>query len=81
MQVVCSQSQQHLQRLEGNATDAVLTFRLMCRYDKEKLSDELIDTYRMPQLVRGWEDGLIRFFLARVSGESSDYLSIQHCAA
>ncbi|KAK9785507.1 hypothetical protein WJX73_002687 [Symbiochloris irregularis] len=37
-------------------------------YDKDKLPDELIDAYRMPQLVRGWEDGLIRFFLARVSG-------------
>lgn len=28
-----------------------------------------MDAYRAPQLVRGWEDGLIRFFLARVSGK------------
>lgn len=49
----------------------------MCRYDKDKLPDELIDAYRMPQLVRGWEDGLIRFFLARVSGGNQGCLVTQ----
>ena len=32
------------------------------------VSDELVDAYRLPQLVRGWEIGLVRFVRARVAG-------------
>ena len=32
------------------------------------MSDELVDAYRLPQLVRGWEIGLVRFVRARVAG-------------
>ena len=42
-----------------------------CRYKKDGVPDELVDAYRAPQLVKDWEDGLIRFFLARVAGEPS----------
>ena len=28
----------------------------------------IVDAYRLPQLVRGWELGLLRFVRARVSG-------------
>eukprot|EP00884_Botryococcus_braunii_P016848 jgi/Botrbrau1/3847/Bobra.0183s0072.1 len=35
------------------------------------LTADLIDAYRRPQLVRGWELGLVRFLMARVSGGRS----------
>ena len=31
------------------------------------VSDEVVAAYRLPQLVRGWEAGLVRFLLARVT--------------
>ena len=27
-----------------------------------------MDAYRLPQLVRGWEDGMLRFLACRISG-------------
>lgn len=33
------------------------------------VSDELVDAYRLPQLVRGWEIGLVRFVRARVADD------------
>jgi len=35
------------------------------------VSDEVVAAYRLPQLVRGWEAGLIRFLLARVTDTQS----------
>ncbi|KIY99175.1 hypothetical protein MNEG_8791 [Monoraphidium neglectum] len=35
-------------------------------YDKSKVSDQCVDAYRLPQLVRGWESGMVRFLLARL---------------
>ena len=37
-------------------------------HSREGVSDELLDAYRLPQLVRGWEIGLVRFVRARVAG-------------
>ena len=39
------------------------------------MSDELVDAYRLPQLVRGWEVGLVRFVRARVAGTTRE----RHC--
>lgn len=33
------------------------------------MTPEILDAYRLPQLVRGWEWGLLRFLRARVAGE------------
>jgi hypothetical protein len=35
------------------------------------VSDEVVAAYRLPQLVRGWEAGLVRFLLARVTDTRS----------
>ena len=35
------------------------------------VSDEVVAAYRLPQLVRGWEAGLVRFLLARVTDSRS----------
>lgn len=35
------------------------------------MSDEVVAAYRLPQLVRGWEAGLVRFLLARVTDSRS----------
>ncbi|GBF87482.1 hypothetical protein Rsub_00193 [Raphidocelis subcapitata] len=35
-------------------------------YDKSKVTPEAVDAYRLPQLVRGWESGMVRFLLARL---------------
>ena len=37
-------------------------------HSRDGVSDELVDAYRLPQLVRGWEIGLVRFVRARVAG-------------
>ena len=34
----------------------------------DKVPDELLDSYRLPQLVRGWEDGILRFLASGASG-------------
>ena len=39
-------------------------------HSRDGVSDELVDAYRLPQLVRGWEIGLVRFVRARVAGNS-----------
>lgn len=31
----------------------------------------MVDAYRLPQLVRGWEAGLVRFLMARVTDSRS----------
>lgn len=41
----------------------------MCRYAKDGVTAEVVDAYRLPQLVRGWEWGLLRFLRARVAGD------------
>lgn len=38
-------------------------------HSRDGVSDELVDAYRLPQLVRGWEIGLVRFIRARVAGK------------
>lgn len=38
-------------------------------YDKTKVSKECVDAYRLPQLVRGWESGMVRFLLARLGAK------------
>ena len=38
-------------------------------HSRDGVSDELVDAYRLPQLVRGWEIGLVRFVRARVAGK------------
>jgi hypothetical protein len=35
------------------------------------LTPAVVDAYRLPQLVRGWEAGLLRFLLARVTSTKS----------
>ena len=35
------------------------------------MTPAVVDAYRLPQLVRGWEAGLIRFLLARVTDSRS----------
>ena len=37
-------------------------------HSRDGVSAELVDAYRLPQLVRGWEIGLVRFVRARVAG-------------
>ena len=39
-----------------------------CRYRGEKLPEELLNGYRLPQLMQGWESGLLRFLTCRISG-------------
>ncbi len=39
------------------------------RYAKDGVRPDIVDAYRLPQLVRGWEWGLLRFLRARVAGE------------
>ena len=41
-----------------------------CRYSEEGLVSTTVDGYRKPQLVRGWERGLLRFVAARISSAS-----------
>ncbi len=36
-------------------------------YDKAGVTPSLIDGYRMPQLVHGWESGMLSFLQARMS--------------
>jgi hypothetical protein len=41
-----------------------------------QVSPEAVDAYRLPQLVRGWESGMVRFLLARLGAKgrgASDY--------
>ncbi|KAL0049992.1 hypothetical protein WJX82_002227 [Trebouxia sp. C0006] len=40
-------------------------------HSRDGVSDELVDAYRLPQLVRGWEIGLVRFVRARVADSRS----------
>ncbi|DBA94868.1 TPA: hypothetical protein ACH3X1_002404 [Trebouxia sp. C0004] len=40
-------------------------------HSRDGVSDELVDAYRLPQLVRGWELGLVRFVRARVADSRS----------
>ena len=42
-------------------------------HSRDGVSDELLDAYRLPQLVRGWEIGLVRFVRARVAGKHLQY--------
>jgi len=34
-----------------------------------QVSPECVDAYRLPQLVRGWESGMVRFLLARLGAK------------
>ena len=38
------------------------------RHNKERIGPEIVDAYRLPQLVAGWEKGLVRFTTARMAG-------------
>ena len=44
------------------------------RYNEAGLQSVAVDGYKKPQLVRGWERGLIRFIIARISGVAPLYL-------
>lgn len=35
------------------------------------MTPAVVDAYRLPQLVRGWEAGLVRFLMARVTDSRS----------
>jgi pimeloyl-ACP methyl ester carboxylesterase len=35
-------------------------------YDQSKVTPAAVDAYRMPQLVKGWETGMVQFLLARL---------------
>jgi pimeloyl-ACP methyl ester carboxylesterase len=35
-------------------------------YDQSKVTPAAVDAYRMPQLVKGWESGMVKFLLARL---------------
>jgi pimeloyl-ACP methyl ester carboxylesterase len=35
-------------------------------YDQSKVTPAAVDAYRMPQLVKGWESGMVQFLLARL---------------
>lgn len=35
-------------------------------YDQSKVTPAAVDAYRMPQLVRGWETGMVQFLMARL---------------
>mmetsp|Transcript_7462 Transcript_7462/g.21080 ORF Transcript_7462/g.21080 Transcript_7462/m.21080 type:complete len:535 (-) Transcript_7462:143-1747(-) len=37
-------------------------------YDSRGVTSELVDAYRMPQLVKGWEGGILRFVRAKLAG-------------
>ena len=39
-------------------------------YDRQKVSPAAVDAYRLPQLVRGWEAGMVRFLLARLGARA-----------
>ena len=38
------------------------------RHERSGVTAAHVDAYRSAQLVRGWERGLLRFLMARVSG-------------
>lgn len=40
-------------------------------FNKDRIGPEIVDAYRLPQLVSGWEKGLVRFTSARMSGGRS----------
>ena len=41
----------------------------VCRFQKTGVTASILDAYRLPQLVQGWEWGLLRFLRARVTSE------------
>ena len=41
---------------------------LVRRHERSGVTAAHVDAYRSAQLVRGWERGLLRFLMARVSG-------------
>lgn len=47
-------------------------------HSRDGVSDELVDAYRLPQLVRGWEIGLVRFIRARVAGKQAHTWLLPH---
>lgn len=40
-------------------------------FHKDKVPSQTVDAYRKPQLVKGWEKGLVRFTAARLAGGRS----------
>ncbi|KXZ46407.1 hypothetical protein GPECTOR_44g81 [Gonium pectorale] len=36
-------------------------------YNPDLVTSDIVDSYRMPQLVRGWEAGMVNFLLARLA--------------
>ena len=41
-----------------------------CRFQKTGVTASILDAYRLPQLVQGWEWGMLRFLRARVTSET-----------
>ncbi|CAL8467707.1 g7245 [Coccomyxa elongata] len=46
-------------------------------YAKDGVTPKIVDAYRLPQLVRGWEWGLLRFLRARVAGGKNVWKALQ----
>ncbi|KAJ9508121.1 hypothetical protein QJQ45_021459, partial [Haematococcus lacustris] len=40
-------------------------------HDPAKVTDQVVDAYRLPQLVRGWEAGMFNFLVARLAHVAS----------
>ncbi|WIA19239.1 hypothetical protein OEZ85_003878 [Tetradesmus obliquus] len=40
-------------------------------YDQSKVTAAAVDAYRLPQLVKGWESGMVQFLLARLGAGGS----------
>ncbi len=64
------------QGLLGAASGAASSEAHLCtmgrRFRKAGLGVAIVDAYRLPQLVRGWEMGLLRFVRARAAGARPD---------
>lgn len=47
-------------------------------WDKSRVTREYVDSYRFPQLIRGWEAGILHFLWARFSEKNNFIEAIQH---
>jgi len=52
---------------------------VQCRFQKTGVTADILDAYRLPQLVQGWEWGMLRFLRARVTSEILASLMLPDC--
>ncbi len=52
---------------------------VQCRFQKTGVTASILDAYRLPQLVQGWEWGMLRFLRARVTSETLVSLMLPGC--